>query len=158
MRNIARALNLAVVGALLTAGVVSADSPHYVQADFSAYEGTITTLSVNFHVAGLGKKTPVTAKIEGDYQVTVTCINRGSQNTAPVGLQGPKVRTANQTQVYGDKTGQYVGTLTLTSTPPLCPRGMDYDLSSFVVDWTDLTASLLDGQGNALDTFAIVYP
>lgn len=145
---------LLVLG-LAAAPAASAANPHFVTSDLRAYSGPVTTLSVDFHVAGLGANQHLEARAAGTYQVSVTCVNKAGKN--PTGLQGPRTRTVDAGDVYGDQTGQHRATLTLDATPPLCPRGMDYLASSFVVDWADVTMTLLDTDGSTLDTYAFDY-
>lgn len=156
-RKIASGLLTGAVALIVAASPVLAANPHFVYADFESYAGPIQDLNVDFHVAGLGNSTgATTATMTGEYQVNVTCINKGRQNKPPVGLQGLKTRTVNSQDVYPDATGQYWGTLALHSNPPLCPRGMDYDLSTYDVTWIDVTMTL-SNSGGPLDTYPIYY-
>lgn len=155
-KGMVRSSMVALAALAIVAAPVSAANAHFVYADFSTYSGPITALNIDFHVAGLGNSSgATTATASGEYQVTVTCVNKAGKN--PVGLQGPKTRTVNTQDVYPQKNGNYWGTLTINATPPICPRGMDYLASSFVVDWVDVEMTL-SNSGGELDSFPIVYP
>jgi hypothetical protein len=117
---------------------------------------TQTFLTATGEVAGAGKTAG--AVLSADANVTTGCINRGSKDQQPSGLQTTNTTTAGQ-QTFNTRSGR--GTFSVNTDPVgvgdrTCPDRMTPVLVS--VTFTNITLTITSNTGSTTATFADLDP
>ena len=117
---------------------------------------TSAFLTATGEVAGAG--TTATATLSANADVTRGCINRGSKDQQPSGLQRSTTVTSG-TQTFNTRSGRgtfNVSTTPITAAPFTCPDQMTPVLVG--VTFTDVTLTITSGSKTLTATFPDIDP
>jgi hypothetical protein len=161
MRRIAMTVfSLLVLAA--TAGIASAQSPHFVKADVG-FSGSSPNLAVTFKESGLGDNLLVNITASANASATYACFNKGGNH--PQAANKETVNAAvSASGTFSVKNGTTSGTLTLTPPGPgsfSCPSGQRLVLASVTysnVAITDTTNGVSKTFSGSFTRTLVVVP
>jgi len=155
--SIAATLALVIAATLMATAAFAQQGLHFVGTPtvMATKTATSASLTARGEVAGAG--TTATATLSANATVTTGCINRGSKDQQPSGLQ-QTTTTVSGTTTFNTRQGR--GTFTVSTVPitldRTCPDQMVPVLVSVV--FTDVTLTVTSQTGTITYSFGTIDP